>query len=354
MSRHPHTRTALALALALASLATGGCDGAAAGAAGSAELHSVGTGGHGADTGEPWAHDPDAVDRLRHHGQRVFEAWDRTTTPARHIAYRETVSTDGKGHFAIDVVEVLTPVDMDPAVFTLLQKQREGYTFGYRDFSIHDMALFQENYDVVGASVPGEVAGRPCTTYQLVRPGWAGFRVAVDEETGHVLAYQEYDSQGRVVAAMTYETYSSEPAQVAWFVPQTTTTSLDPTGDLTASLGFEPVLPTLVPQGYEPIGLERVIEPSGLRWLKVTYTDGLQPLFYLFTDPAGHAPTQPGLPSGPGPDPDGEPDQDDVFVNHQGVVTTLHGFVRGNRYVIVGKVGEPELLDMLNSAVVAE
>ena len=84
-------------------------------------------------------------------GTRRYEAyWDYEGSP-EELIYREDVVTNGQGGFSIDPAELISPPlsSSGEDIFLLLQKTREGFFFGHRDFSIRDLQLFLKQWTVL-------------------------------------------------------------------------------------------------------------------------------------------------------------------------------------------------------------
>ncbi|MDE0890963.1 MAG: hypothetical protein OSB14_02110, partial [Planctomycetota bacterium] len=121
-----------------------------------------------------------------HHGVRRVEIREGADSPFTLI-YREELSVDEEGRFAIDPVEVVEP-QMSPSkreLFLLMQKTREGFFYRYRDFRIRDLARFLEQYTVTESQYPVFVVNRECVELEIRRTGAQGERrvICVDPET---------------------------------------------------------------------------------------------------------------------------------------------------------------------------
>lgn len=297
---------------------------------------------------------PDGIARagllleVAHEGVRRVEVYDRTVAPPRFLAYREKIVTDGKGRFSLEPLEAITPVAPDWNSFQLLQRVREDYVFRYRDFAIRDAELFRANYVLRDLGVSSEIAGRAASSYRVERKQGAGtYEIAVDDQTGLVLRYRQLDGEGRELSSMVYETYDAAP-DLTRFRPYTAVAppyELDETWDLAVQIRQEVHTPRLLPEGYALRRAVTLQDGVGQNWLRLTYTDGVESLFYLsqISNPFRAA----GAPTPLGPD---TLAPSEVMVFRMGAALAAQGAFQGREFVAVGKVPEPELLDMIESA----
>ena len=139
---------------------------------------------------------------------------------------------------------------------------------------------------------------------------------------------------------MEFETidYAPDLSAVAWnqaVVNESTLSSGDP-----LPFEFEVLSPVLVPTGYQEVELSQLTEPvSGDSWAKRTFSNGVDALFFLQTDEK--APLE-GLAK-----PYAAPKVGSYRV---GSWQVLDGAVSGQRVVLMGKVSEWELAQMLQSS----
>ena len=270
------------------------------------------------------------------------------------LAYRERVITDGQGRFSIVPVDGLQSSTLDWDSFELLQRSSEGFLFRYRDFAVRDARRFQQNYEWRRLGQTIAVAGRDCERFHVERrEGPAkSFELAVDVQTGLVLASVEYGEGGAEVARMTYEQFgpTPPPGSVVWHQPANEEQPLAQAHGLSEQLGETVLEPRLLPEGYGLAEAATVGDGAGRRWLKLTYEDGVEPLFFfqelerveslavLGTEWDEPAPIDP------------HPAESRVVVHHVGAATAIQGSVNGFRVITIGKVGEAELLDLIESA----
>lgn len=260
------------------------------------------------------------------------------------ISYEERVVADGSGNFNLEALGLLTPVEADPVELLLLHNNRSPFYFRYRDFAIRDRDQFLSNYKFVGYGETVEVAGRMCWEFTIIRsnaPNPRYYSVAVDLVTGVVLSYEERTQDHFVISSMEFTSFTTTPALdgVVMHEPRNFETPLQ--ADAFGQLGFEPVYPSQIPLGYE-LDLETVVTDSnGWKWLKQTYTDGVESLFFLHRqkgtggEPFSHTTEQSG---------------DVVRILATGPLSAAEGSVGKNSVMVVGKVGKPAILNMIDSA----
>jgi hypothetical protein len=274
------------------------------------------------------------------------------------VAFRERITTDGQGQYAIEPLEPLTSTFMDWPSFELLQRLREGFLFRYRDFAIRDAGLFQRNWRWTTLGETSVVARR-CQRYRVERAVDGGtpalYEVSVDLQTGIVLAFRQLDGAGGVIASLEYESLELEPelSGIAWHQAGNEETVLDWRAQLDPQVGSPVLEPRLLPAGYALRAAATVVDGQGRRWLKLTYLDGIEPLFLLQALPG----------SGPGAVPQGQsagvdwtagsaaaPETSRVTVYRLGAAMAAQGTLAGHELIAIGKVREAELLDLLESA----
>jgi hypothetical protein len=285
----------------------------------------------------------DARTTVAHRGVRRIE-FARVRGPGGW--YREEILTDGRGHYAIEPLDSGEFDAFEWEEFALFQRAREGFVFRYRDVLVREERLFERNWRTTRLAEPEVVAGRTCERVRLERtvPSTYAIELAIDPETGLVLASREFDSGGTRVASMTYESLDLDPELdgVSWHEPANAEQALDPRQPLERVVDVPVLVPRLLPNGYGE--LERsTLDAGGKRWLKLVYTNGIEPLFFL----------QVVRDDGPGfaraADVSG-PEASSVIVFDLCGTTAVQGRVDGVEVLVVGKTAEAELLDLLESA----
>lgn len=290
-----------------------------------------------------------AADATRFQGVRRFEVrWSEEGKP-KTLVYRERVSADGEGRYALELLDLLAPPagQTEQALFELQHQMRQGFVQRYRDFRIRDLDLFLANYQVLDLGRTVQVAGHACADLD-VRRALAPervYRVAVELQTGLPLRVREESLAGDLLALTEYESLDLVPdlAAVAFFEPARDEQPLaGDAGAAAAQLGYPPVVPKLVPDPWRPIAAAWVEDPTDPQrpWAKYTYSDGLEAIVYLHGGPVD--PQTQLLQAGPGGD----------LVQHVSLAawTALQGRVREQRVLAVGKAPRDLLLSLIQSA----
>ena len=292
-----------------------------------------------------------APSNTRYQGEReVTFTVDLGGDESVQTKYVERVSCDGQGNFNLLPLYAESPVFPDEATFLTLQERREGFYFRYRDFKIRDLTSFLENYSSMGAGHPVTFLGRSAWKIVFVRntPGGRHYIVTFDVNTGLVLAYEEYDKQGSLLASLEYTSLDMAPdlSGVAFFIPGNNEQPLDLAAtNLEQILGFKPRLPKTLPEGFVLLETASVTDNAGNLWIKAGYTDGVEMLFFLHREHTASGyqlPTSASSRSGPA--------RDEVTLFKAGSVLAAQGTVAGQDMIAVGEVSESDLLDMINSA----
>jgi hypothetical protein len=294
-----------------------------------------------------------APEHVAYHGTRRVKMRYRVVGIQQDLEYVERVFADGEGRFGIDVVDVVSPA-MTPdrkEFFELLQDNRQGFFYRYRDFRIHDLNLFREGYEV---RVTGRttVCERECVelvVHRRERPN-RSYRIAVDPRTGLVLRSEEFAGE-RLVSSVCFEEFAEglPAAETGYYSGLFERSGVDPSRPGRPQVGFPILRPTLVPEGYR-LETADSLEDRGRTWVRLVYGDGVEQVFFL------HSPEpRPSRPSEVERDPlatvSAERRADRVTVAHVGPWTVLDGSVNGQGIVAMGKVSEEELLQMVQSAV---
>lgn len=289
----------------------------------------------------------DARLRVAHTGLRRLEFMP---IAGSGLTFRERITTDGNGRYAIVPEELVESSSLEWGGFELLQRTREGFHFRYRDFLVRDPLLFERNWRTSELSHPALVAGRACQRYRLERLVGEpiAFELAVDAETDLVLASDEFDAQGQRVASMVYESLALGPQSAVWHVPANDEIALDAHSAVQDQLEVPVLQPRLLPAGHGLLEAAMVGTDPAERWLKLTFSDGIEPLFFLQQVPErepgramraerGHTGRLPESTSG-------------VVVYQLGAATAIQGHVDGHELMVVGKAPQAELLDLIASA----
>lgn len=290
----------------------------------------------------------DARQSVAHTGVRRF---DYTPLGGAALSFLERITTDGAGHYAIEPLGLLGTPEIEWDGFELVQRAREGFSFRYRDFQVRDVQGFLRNWSTERRPGTVYVAGRACTRYRLERRvgEFGAFELSVDE-TGLVLASEQLDAEGHVLAAMTYESFQldPDPALAVWHQPSNSEVSLDPRQDLSEQVDMKPLEPRLLPSGYELMEAATVSQGPEARWLKLVYSDGIEPLFFLQRIGATSAGK---IARADHPDLGRSAESTSaVLVFQVGSALAIQGQVNGLDLIVIGKAPRAELLDLIESA----
>jgi hypothetical protein len=277
---------------------------------------------------------PSAPFRTNYRGVRRLEFHLDNAGIPTVLAYREEVGSNGTGKFAIETIEALS-ILRDPDLFLLLQDQRQGFTYRYRDFQVRDRALFDQNYDVVVVAGPTVVANTDCIQIHVqLRNNPVRFYLAdVHARSGLVLRWEERElSTNSLLGRMEFETFQlgADVSDMNLRDRLFPAAPIDLSGDTGAQVGFEVLQPTDIPTGFQVEFAESLIDDLGRTWAKLVYSDGVDRVVFMH-----RAQTQgeilPGL----------------VESLTVGPWTAVFGEVNGYPVIVMGKVAEPELLDLL-------
>ena len=273
-------------------------------------------------------------------GTRRVEVRDTLAVPPRRLVYREEIVTDGRGNYSLEPLEALTRVDPDWPTFRIVQGARERFFFDYRDFQVRDPGLFAKNYRIVALDERETIAGREAVLYRIEPrvPDRGTYLVAVDRETGIILRFRELDPSGALRSSVEYERLALAHGRAVAPLPPSGENGLDLQRDLREQLEEGFLLPKLPPQGYALRSAATVVEEDGTRWLKLTYLDGVEPLFFLckLKAPVGLQ--------------EGGPYASTLHVFRLGAALAAQGTVESYDVIALGKVAEDELLGLIESA----
>ena len=294
---------------------------------------------------------PSAPTSVAYSGTRLAHFEYAVNGVSKTLEYTERVFSDGHGKFTIVPGDVTQPA-MDARaleVFRLLQENREAFFFRHRDFCIRDLALFEHNYIVSDLGTLITVCGRPCAWVEVKSrvAGRETYRAAIDPKNGLVMRSEEYSSAGQLLARVEFTDFTLVPdLSGISFHEDIPFESLDLGRDTTPQIGFRVDAPTLIPAAYQLEKADKV-EAGGRSWARITYGDGLQEIFVLDSVDAQRAEdplkaSQPAVRAGH--------TRTAVHVLHIGPWLVAEGEFGPRHLIVMGKAGEPALLDMLQSA----
>jgi len=276
-------------------------------------------------------------------GTRVYRLFDGTPGGNVVAAYREQVASDGNGQFAVDILDWLEPPlsPSEEALQLQVFSSRAGLLYRHRGFAIRDLPLFLDNFTLTALGTTTTVAGIQADEYSVELSDASSTRwvLAVDPTTGVVLRAIEEQTNGILLSTVEFESidYTPDLSGVAWFQASIGETVVGPSDPL--PFAFDVLDPVLIPEGYDEIELSEVVEPvTGSSWAKRTFSNGVDVLFFLQTNET--------------PDLDlAKPYQAPEVASYSaGSWQVLDGTVSGQRVVLLGKVGESELAQMLQSS----
>jgi hypothetical protein len=174
------------------------------------------------------------------------------------------------------------------------------------------------------------------------------FELSVDSATGIVLACRELDGDGRETASMVYESVDLAPdlRNVVWHRAANEEEVLDRGTSASVQIGASVLEPRLLPTGYARGEAALVTDGDGRRWLKQTYLDGVESLFFL----QALAPSADAGEMEAASVPSATPVPGEVVVFRIGSALAIQGVVAGHELAVIGRAPEAELLDLIESA----
>jgi hypothetical protein len=287
---------------------------------------------------------PDAPMNVTFGGTRhVLMNYTEAGVP-RVLEYDENVTSDGHGQFAIVPGAVSAPAmtNEQAQFFAILQEQRDGFFYRFRDFRIRDWNTFTQNWRINDPGVEEFVAGRRTIVIEVRRrvPGAGGwYRAWIDPDTALVMRADEMDAAGALVSRVAFASFTLTPdlSAAPLHGDRSPGVAFDRDADNSALLGFQLLDPTILPAGYRFERAESLTAGSNT-WARLTFGDGVEEMFFLQTmGQIGHADVDIGPRS--------------VQVFRIGPWTVLQGQFHDTLAIVVGKSDLPSLLRMLKSAI---
>lgn len=300
-----------------------------------------------------------APELVQHSGVRRVESYYTFNDVLQPEIYREEVIADGQGNFRINPIAQVQGGIASSTEFKALHFARMGFHWRYRDFLVRDLAAFVNNYTLTSYGQIETIAGRTCHQVRVERKDLsASYEVALDTATGLVLRYRQYDEHGALYSLMEYETYNPTPdlTGVEFHQPRNGERPLIDVADL----GFTPVTPKiLADSAYTFLEGTIVNHPlTGDKVAKLTFTDGVETIFFLDLGPSLGVPAPAPTPSGKaatslaGMNSQESLYQMDVLrLFHEGPLSVMWGHIGGHSLVALGKTPHLGLQMMLESAV---
>lgn len=211
----------------------------------------------------------------------------------------EEVAGDGAGSFSIELMDVLElPSTMESSLFPLTHQRSVDVYWRTRDFQIRGIARAEQNYTFVEHAGSFSVAGHPCHRVEIQRVAPIGGRpgryiVDIEPSTGFVLASRELDAQGEEIQSMSYDSITFRPDFAGLDLRNGTFSGspLDLYASLEAVVGFDVLVPDVLPQGFEITDALLFSIPSGFTanaesfltggdWVRFTGTDGIESITF--------------------------------------------------------------------------
>ncbi len=282
-----------------------------------------------------------APERVGHRGMRRVHVFNPALSVGSSIEYREEVGSDGQGAFFVRPIEVISPPLDQTALelFLMLQEERQGFMFRYRDFQVRDLELFMERYQVAVRPQEEEIAGRACQVLEVsLREGAEReYVLAVDPKTGLILRYEETFISGEPIARVEFESIDLDPdfSDGALTGGPSQWVPFDPDQGPPPQVSFSLLRPKLPPEGFQ-LDHAASLVVGGKPWLQLVHHDGVEQIFLLHNSPESSGGPLPGT--------------DSVSVFSLGAWTVIEGEIEGHTVFVMGKVDEQDLLGMLQSA----
>ncbi len=310
--------------------------------------HSSGSGATSAHDGPlaaEWVFFDNATNPAPYSMIRRVEVYDYSAPEAtRFTAYRELVASDGAGQFVLEPFQALSAVTPDIATFLNKLRLRAGFLYRYRDFAVRDRAALRATQTVTELA-PTTVAGRACRVFRYERTDGRAWEVAVETAHDLVLRSAEFDVEGQLAALVECELIDDSPdhSSIVFHVSSNAEAPVA-LADVEGLTEYAVQIGGELPEGYRLSAASTVLEASGRAWLKLLYTDGIDPLFFLVAPrpgaggPGGSAPpsttTRPGM----------------IHAYRFAGRTALQGEFDGQELIVLGKPDLAELVALVESS----
>lgn len=246
---------------------------------------------------------------------------------------------------------------VEPALHAAFLRLQARFTTGlgnlvatWRDFSVRNQALFEDNYEWSQVSASKYVAGRDCTVAE-VRPDFPdrpSYRVWADKETHIILKALEYTPDGVLASEMEVTSLDLDPVLTEddladlSYVEQAEASE----GEIEGFVNFESFEPSYLPAGFE-LRSTRIAQVAGFPISVHTWGDGVVELMLvqyaaLIQDPNGVTEDFP------------EGAFSAVAIERNGTIYDGTFFVDGTQVHVLGKLDLGELQTVMESLVPAE
>jgi hypothetical protein len=332
--------------LALAAPLIGGCDSSAGGTVGSsASLENARAGYQDLAFLERIASAPMTV---AYGGKRHVKIHYSVEGVPAILEYDEQVCSDGQGRFSIEPGTVVQPsmTREQLELFSTLQQARDGFFYRYRDFRIRDLQHFLQTWRVRDVGLQEVVAGVETTVLEFRRidgaPTW--YRAWIDPRTALVLRAEERGAGNQIASAVEFLSFELAPDLTGRHLEgdRFTRFPLDLRTDTASAIGFRVRAPSAIPAGYRLDRAESTNDGTNT-WAILSYTDGVDSLFFLQSFDPLHQAGQP------------HPGEYDVGPKvargyRFGPWTVLQVRSGGERVIVIGKADSNGIERMLKSA----
>jgi hypothetical protein len=171
----------------------------------------------------------------------------------------------------------------------------------------------------------------------------------VDPQTGLTLRSREELLDGTLVSMTEFTsfTYTPDLSGVVFSEPINSELELEPgSPEAMQELGFLPLAPKVIPDGWSMTGFAKLVDPLTHRvWARMTYSDGVELIFFVMGkgEGAGHQIDPPA--SGPPP---GDPDR--VRKLAVGSWTLIEANLYRGDALVLGRAPDSVLYDLIQSA----
>lgn len=255
----------------------------------------------------------DAFETVAFHGERRYI----THLGLETLEQLEEVGSDGAGHFAFEVVDLISaPASIDQPGYYIEAENAWRFAQLMRDPRVVNADALALNYTVTTLAATPTVADVPCISLSLQRNSALGdrpghYEADVDPNTGFTLAWREFDANGQILNSMAYESfeYNGDLSGMTLKGRSFNAVPIALGQPVDSQINFQAHLPALLPEGFELIGAEVMTVPASLvpvipsgeasylipgEWLRVIATDGLEVIVFTHSAEVGTGSTVSG------------------------------------------------------------
>lgn len=255
----------------------------------------------------------DAFDSVAFWGERRYITHFESET----LEQLEEVGSDGQGQFAFEILDLVSaPVSIDRNGYYIEAENAWRFAQLARDPRIVDADSVGINYTMTTLAATPTVAGIPCVRIRLERnspmsdrPGH--YEADVDDTTGFVLAWREFDANAQILSSLVYETFEYDGDLSGLTLKERNFDAVpiavgQPVGP---QVNFQAHIPDHLPEGFRLAGAEVMTVPTDLvsslpageksylvagDWLRAIATDGLEVMIFTHSAVAGTSSTVAG------------------------------------------------------------